>query len=84
MSPLGGTRYDTYAADWMTWSRGDVPGLKLTDMDVGLLRESIVTSCLKALIGLLEYSYNQDIPSFHKVQLQRISGLSMLGPEQFL
>jgi hypothetical protein len=49
VGPLGGTRYDTYAANWMydtcmsvldvhTWSRGDIPGLGLTDEDVGLLR----------------------------------------------
>jgi hypothetical protein len=55
MGPLGGTRYDTYAANWTydtlmlvlnvrTWPRGDVPGLGLTDEDVGLLRGWIVTS----------------------------------------
>jgi hypothetical protein len=54
-----GTRYGTYAANWTygtrmpvldvrTWSRGDVPGLRLTDEDVGLLRGWIVTSWLKA------------------------------------
>jgi hypothetical protein len=52
---LGGARYDTYAANWtydmrmpvldvQTWSRGDVPGLRLTDEDVGLLRGWIMTS----------------------------------------
>jgi hypothetical protein len=46
---LGGTRYGTYAANCMygtcmpvldvrTWPRGDIPGLGLTDGDVGLLR----------------------------------------------
>jgi hypothetical protein len=49
MSPLGGTWYDIYAANWtygtcmsvldvQTWSRGDVPGLGLIDENVGLLR----------------------------------------------
>jgi hypothetical protein len=53
VGPLGGTRHDTYAANWTcgtrmpildvrTWSRGDVPGLG-TDEDVGLLRGWIVT-----------------------------------------
>jgi hypothetical protein len=57
MGPLGGTRYGTYAANWTygmrmsvldvrTWPRGDIPGLRLTDEDVGLLRGSIVTSWL--------------------------------------
>jgi hypothetical protein len=47
--PLGGTQYGTHAANWTydicmsvldvrTWARGDVPGLGLTDGDVGLLR----------------------------------------------
>jgi hypothetical protein len=31
-----------------TWPRGDVPGLGLTDEDVGLLRGWIVTSWLNA------------------------------------
>jgi hypothetical protein len=43
---------------------GDVPGLGLTDRDTGLLSGWIVTSWLKALIGLIEYSYHQGIPSF--------------------
>jgi hypothetical protein len=57
--PLGGTQYGTYGASWTygthipvlevrTWPRGDVPGLGLTDEDVGLLRGWIVTSWLKA------------------------------------
>jgi hypothetical protein len=48
-----------YAANWTygtrmpvldirTWLRGDVPGLRLTDEDVGLLKEWIMTSYLKA------------------------------------
>jgi hypothetical protein len=49
VGPLGGTQYGMYAANWTynmcmvvldvwTWLRGDVPGLGLTDGDVGLLR----------------------------------------------
>jgi hypothetical protein len=49
MGPLGGTRCGTYAANWMYGTRmiildiqtcpgGEVPGLRLTDKDVGLLR----------------------------------------------
>jgi hypothetical protein len=49
VGPRGGTRYGMYAANWMydtrmpvlgiqTWPRGDVPGLRLIDEDVGLLR----------------------------------------------
>jgi hypothetical protein len=55
VGPLGGTRYNTYAANCAydtcmlvlgvrTWLRGDVSGLELTDGDVGPLREWIVTS----------------------------------------
>jgi hypothetical protein len=55
VGPLGGTRYGMYAANWTysthmavldvrTWPRGDVPSLRLTDDDVGLLRGWIVTS----------------------------------------
>jgi hypothetical protein len=55
VGPLGGTRYDMYAANWTygmhmpvldvwTWPRGGVPGLGLTDEDVGLLRGWIVIS----------------------------------------
>jgi hypothetical protein len=55
VAPLGGTRYGTYAANWMngtrmpvldvrTWLRGDVPSLRLIDGDVGLLRAWIVIS----------------------------------------
>jgi hypothetical protein len=35
------------------------------------------------LIGLIEYSYHQGIPSFLKAHLQRTMGLNVLGPEQF-
>jgi hypothetical protein len=55
MGPLGGTQYGTYVGNLtygtrisvlnvQTWSRGDVPGLRLTDESVGLLRGWIVTS----------------------------------------
>jgi hypothetical protein len=37
----------------------------------------------QGLIGLIEYSYHQGIPSFLKAHLQRSLGLSMLGSEQF-
>jgi hypothetical protein len=37
----------------------------------------------QGLIGLIEYSYHQGIPSFLKAHLQRTLGLSVLGPEQF-
>jgi hypothetical protein len=37
----------------------------------------------KGLIGLIEYSYHQGIPSFPEAHLQRTPRLSMLGPEQF-
>jgi hypothetical protein len=35
------------------------------------------------LIGLIEYSYHQGIYSFPEAQLQRTSGLNVLGLEQF-
>jgi hypothetical protein len=50
------------ALDVWTWPRGNIPGLGLTDKDVGLLRGvdcDILTQCL---IGLIEYSYHQGIP----------------------
>jgi hypothetical protein len=37
----------------------------------------------QGLIGLIEYSYHQGIPSFLEAQLKRTLGLSMLGSEQF-
>jgi hypothetical protein len=80
VGPLGGTRYGTYAANWMynmcmpvldiwTWPRGDVPSLGLTDGDVGLLREVDCNILAQVLIGLIEYSYHQGIPSFLKTHL---------------
>jgi hypothetical protein len=38
----------------------------------------------QGLIGLIEYSYHQGIPSFPEAHLQRTFGLSVHGPEQFL
>jgi hypothetical protein len=35
------------------------------------------------LIGLIEYSYHQGIPSFLEAHLQRTLGLSVLDLEQF-
>jgi hypothetical protein len=37
----------------------------------------------QGLIGLIEYSYHQDIPSFLKAQLKRTPGLSVLVSDQF-
>jgi hypothetical protein len=94
VGPLGGTRYGIYAANWTygmrmsvldirMWPRGDVPGLGLADEDVSLLRRVDCDILIQALIGLIEYSYHQGIPSFLKTQLQRTPGLSVLDPEQF-
>jgi hypothetical protein len=93
VGPLGGTRYGTYAANWTydtcmpvldvrTWPRGDVPGLGLTDEDVGLLRGLDCDILTQGLIGLIEYLYHKGIPSFLEAHLQRTPGLSVLGPEQ--
>jgi hypothetical protein len=69
--------------DVQTWPRGDVPGLGLTDEDVGLLRGVDCDILAQGLIGLIEYSYHHGIPSFPKAHLQRTVGLSVLDPEQF-
>jgi hypothetical protein len=69
--------------DVLTWPRGDVPGLGLTDEDVGLLCGVDCDILTQGLIGLIEYSYDQGIPSFLKAQLKRTLGLSVFGPEQF-
>jgi hypothetical protein len=69
--------------DVRTWPRGDIPGLGLIDKDVGLLRGADCDILTQGLIGLIEYSYHQGIPSFSESQLQRTLGLSVLGPEQF-
>jgi hypothetical protein len=69
--------------DVWTWPRGDVPSLGLTDEDVGLPRGVDCDILSQGLIGLIEYSYHQAIPSFSEAHLQRTPGLSVLGPEQF-
>jgi hypothetical protein len=62
--------------DIRTWPRGNVPGLGLTDEDVGLLREVDCDILTQGLIGLIEYSYHQGIASFPEA-------ISVLGLEQF-
>jgi hypothetical protein len=57
--------------------------LRLTYRDVGLLKGLDCDILAQGLIGLIEYSYHQDIPSFLKAHLQRTLELSVLGPEQF-
>jgi hypothetical protein len=57
--------------DIQTWSRGDVPGLGLTDEAIGLLRGVDCNILTQGLIGLIEYSYHQNIPSFLKAQMKR-------------
>jgi hypothetical protein len=42
--------------DVRTWSRGDVPGLGLTDEDVGFLRGVDCDILTQGLIRLIEYS----------------------------
>jgi hypothetical protein len=69
--------------DVRTWPRGDVPGLGLTDGDVSLLKGVDCDILTQDLIGLIEYSYHQDIPSFLEVHLQRTLVLSVFGSEQF-
>jgi hypothetical protein len=94
VDPLGGTWYRTYATNWTygtrmpildvrTWPRGGVPSLGLTNEDVGLLRRVDCDILAQGLIGLIEYSYHQGIPSFLEAHLQRTPGSSVLGPEQF-
>jgi hypothetical protein len=83
-----------YAANWTystrmpvldvrTWPKGDIPGLGLIDDDVGLLRGVDCDIPAQSLIGLIESSYHQGIPSFLEAHLQRTLGLSVLHPEQF-
>jgi hypothetical protein len=56
--------------DIRTWPRGDVSGLELTDEVVSLLREVDCDILTQDLIGLIEYSYHQGIPSFLEAHLQ--------------
>jgi hypothetical protein len=44
--------------DVRTWPSRDVLGLRLTDEDVGLLREVDCDILAQGLIGLIEYSYH--------------------------
>jgi hypothetical protein len=61
--------------------KGDVPGLRLTNEDVGLLTGVDCDILTQGLIGLIEYSYHQGIPSFSRSPPTKNSGLSMLGLE---
>jgi hypothetical protein len=63
--------YDTRMSvlDVRTWLREDVPGLGLTDGDVGLLRGVGCDILAQDLIGLIEYLYHQGIPSSLEAQL---------------
>jgi hypothetical protein len=69
--------------DVRTWPRGEVPGLRLTDEDVGLLRGVDYDILAQGLIGLIEYSYHHGIPSFLEPQLKRTLGLNVFDLEQF-
>ena len=77
--------------DTQTWLRGEVPGLGLTDEDVGLLRgvDCDILDLMdgdimaQSLIELIEYSYQQGASSFSEAYLERTSKLSVLGLEQF-
>jgi hypothetical protein len=40
-----------------TWLRGDIPGLVLTDEDVGLLSGVDCDILIQSLIRVIEYSY---------------------------
>jgi hypothetical protein len=66
--------------DVWTWPRGDVPGLGLTDEDVGLLRGVDCDILTHGLIGFIEYSYHQGIPSFSEAHLQKNSGVKRAWP----
>jgi hypothetical protein len=77
--------------DIQTWPRGEVPGLGLTDEDVGLLREvnydilALMNGdiLIQGLMELIEYLYQQGASSFLEAYLKRTSKLSVLGLEQF-
>jgi hypothetical protein len=77
--------YDTRMLVWavQTWPRGDVPDLRLTNKDVDLLRGMDYDILTQDLIGLIEYSYHQGIPSFLETQLKKTLRLSVLDLEQF-
>jgi hypothetical protein len=69
--------------DTQTWLRGEVPGLGLTDEDIGLLRGVDCDILSQGLIELIVYSYQQGASSFSEAYLERTSKLSVLGLEQF-
>jgi hypothetical protein len=76
--------------DTQTWLRGDVPGLGLTEEDVGLLR-GVDCDILSPGMGYpgprLNIINRVFIPirciSFSEAYLKRTSKLSVLGLEQF-
>jgi hypothetical protein len=55
--------------DVWTWPRVDIPGLGLTDEDVGFLRGVDGDIRAQGLTGLIEHSYHQGIPSFPEAHL---------------
>jgi hypothetical protein len=55
--------------DVWTWPRGEVPDLRLTNEDISLLRGVDCDILAQGLIGLIEYSYHQGIPSFSEAHL---------------
>jgi hypothetical protein len=69
--------------DIQTWPRGEIPGLGLTDEDVGLLRGVDCDILAQGLIELIEYPYQQGASSFSEAYLERTSKLSVLGLEKF-
>jgi hypothetical protein len=69
--------------DTQTWLRGEVPGLGLTDEDVGLLRGVDCDILAQGLIELIEYPYQQGASSFSEAYLERTFKLSVLVLEQF-
>ena len=64
--------------DTQMWPRGEVPGLRLTDEDVSLLRgvDSDILAPVngdilpQGLIELIEYSYQQGASSFSEAYLE--------------
>jgi hypothetical protein len=54
--------------------------LTRTSVSYGVVDCDILT---QGIIGLIEYSYHQGIPSFLEAQLKRTLRISVLDPEQF-
>jgi len=71
------------ALDTRTWLRGDIPGLRLIDEDIGLLRGWGCNILAQGLIGLIGYLYQQVTTFFPKAHLQITLKLSVLGLEKF-